>query len=279
MNISKSQLCVIVFSISLHGIPAQAMKWIYPTPVIKLTQKSPLFEKPSARSESLGIADEETPVLARALSPSETWILVEDSDGNRAWVPTDRSNYKAIRLMDDNFLPPLKEEAPGARVDLELLDKETVKAPPAPIPPRIEEPPKGFSPKRFELGTGWIYGWTGRDSQHKSQWPLSLGFLEAAPSGDRVGLRLTYDPLSLRSFQVNFVSRYSWGRAGLFREFEGGYEKQWHTLKTSSQSALNLGYSVGFYFTPSLSLALRGGLFWGVRSQWNGGVLLRCFVY
>src|SRR5690606_22630876 len=112
---------------------ALALQWISPTPVIKITQKSPLFAKPSARSETLGLADADTPVLARALSPNTTWLLVEDSDGNRAWIPTERSNFKLIRMLDENILPPLNQEAPGARVDLETLNKKPEPAPVAPI--------------------------------------------------------------------------------------------------------------------------------------------------
>lgn len=259
---------------------AIAIQWLSPAPVIKVTLKSPLFSKASAQSENLGIADPDTPILARALSPNGSWLLVEDSDSNRAWMPTDRSNYSLVRASSDEFLPPLSMEAPGTRVDPNSL-KANAEEVIAPIPPMPEEKITTYSsPKNYELGAAWAYSFVGRDDSHKSRWPFSLGYLEGAGTGERMGLRLSYEHWTRRVWQVNFVARFPWGARGMFfREFEAGYERQWDQGSSQRHSALNLAYSAGIYFTPALSLSIRGGFFGSGKSQWNGGVFLRCFVY
>jgi len=272
VNFVKS---LLLLALGCTSLSATALNWVSPAPVIKVTHKSPLFEKASSTSNTLGEADPETPVLARALSPKSTWLLVEDSDGNRAWIPTSRSNFNQIKLLNDTILPNFQQKGPYA------LAEEAAAKNPQPVTPiaPVKEGRRVDSPKRVELGAGWMRGFTGRPEGHADQLPLSLAYMELGNGGDRMGFRLSYDPLEVRAFQANFVARYAWGGSGLFREFDAGYEKQWMSKQDASKSALNMGYSMGFYLGAALSIALRGGLFLGGRSQWNGGVFLRCFVY
>jgi hypothetical protein len=64
--------------------------------VVKMTQNSPVFVKPAASSRILADVSAGTTLIARKQTPKGFWLLLEDEEGNKGWVPETRTNFKVL---------------------------------------------------------------------------------------------------------------------------------------------------------------------------------------
>jgi len=222
-------------------------------PVLSVTRQAPLFEKPSSRSKLLAEADPDTPVLGRALSPQGSWILVEDSEGNRGWMPTERSNYKEVSELRDQVLPV--DPSTKAEPNFETPDNELA----------MPEVPVAEGPRNWEISAGYREG---INAGVTTVFPIGFAFFQSAPD-QRVGLRVDMDLGASKTpyaWRISFLGRYPWV-GSFFRELDIGYERQ---KSDPVRAGLSAGYSLGFGVSKRLSFSLRGGLFLGSERQWNG---------
>lgn len=225
------------------------------SPVLSITRTAPLFDKPSAKAKLLAEADPGTPVLGRELSTQKSWILVEDADGNRGWMPTERTNYKDITELQDQLLPgntswqtEMKDMAPE-----ELSEEQN-----EPQAPRTRS-------GNWELSAGYREGISDRV---QTVFPLGLAYLESRAS-QGVGVRADFDFGGARTpyaWRLSFLGRYAWV-GSFFRELDVGYERQ---NFTPARAGLSVGYSLGMGLSSRMAFSLRGGLFFGSERQWNG---------
>ncbi len=75
---------------------AQAQRYLRISPLVETLRETPVFKMPSAKAPVLADAQPRTPLLVRALSSKGTWLLVEDEDANRGWVPTGYTDFSAL---------------------------------------------------------------------------------------------------------------------------------------------------------------------------------------
>jgi hypothetical protein len=64
--------------------------------VIRVERETPVFSGPSVKKRILADVDAGTMLIAKALSPKHSWIHVEDEDGNKGWIPVNRTNFKSL---------------------------------------------------------------------------------------------------------------------------------------------------------------------------------------
>ena len=74
-----------------------------PAYLVEVTKSTSLLERPSARSEKLADAEAGTTLLYLGKSRMGTWVKLQDSDGLKGWVPTDRTDYSEIKNQSDQF--------------------------------------------------------------------------------------------------------------------------------------------------------------------------------
>jgi len=229
-------------------------------PVLRVTRKAPLFERPSSKSKLVAEADPDTPILGRSLSPQGSWILVEDSDGNQAWMPTQRTNYQEINLVRDQLLPSVPvltqsmpdEEVPSLTPD---FDAPTQQAP--------------NGSQSWELSAAYREGITDNVT---TVYPIGISYIQAGAAqgvGLRLDLDISKDKLA-HAWRVSFLGRYPW-EASFFRELDVGYERR---NAVASRGGLSVGYSLGVGVSSRFAFSLRGGLFLGSEREWSGE--LRC---
>ncbi len=225
------------------------------SPVLQITRTAPLFDKPSAKAKLLAEADPGTPVLGRDLSTQKSWILVEDSDGNRGWMPTERSNYKDIFDLSDQLLPV----DPSWKTKMNDLSSEEAS------PEPTEAPSQSSRGGNWELSAGYREGISDRV---QTVYPLGLAYLESR-AAQGVGVRADFDiggDTIPYAWRVSFLGRYAWV-GSFFRELDVGYERR---SLSPTQAGLSIGYSLGMGLSSRVALSLRGGLFLGSERQWNG---------
>jgi hypothetical protein len=81
--------------------------------ILKLKRNTPVFSKPSPRSRVLADAYADTVVILRRLSPKQNWAWVEDEDGHKGWIPTNRTNWYDLKTQKTtNEIPPESLPAP-----------------------------------------------------------------------------------------------------------------------------------------------------------------------
>ncbi len=61
--------------------------------IIKIVRTSPVFERASAKSKIIADVDQGSSFFLIKTSPKGLWLFVEDEDGNKGWVPSNRTNY------------------------------------------------------------------------------------------------------------------------------------------------------------------------------------------
>ncbi len=227
-------------------------------PVLSVTRTAPVFKSPSSKSELLAEAEPGTPVLARALSPQGSWILVEDSDGHLGWMPTERTNYKQVSSVQNDVLP-IDPSWSSESKEMPLPDGASIPAP-------TTQAPRSAAPTGWEISAAYRENISGESSR---KFPLGVSFIELSPEmGEGVGVRADVDlgAQGLESWRVGFIGRYVW-MGSFFRELDVGIERQ---KINTWRSGLSAGYALGFSPVRSFAFSLRGGLFWGSETQWNG---------
>jgi len=82
--------------------------------VIKVERDTPIFKSPSAKAKILADVDAGTVLIARTVSPKGSWLLVEDEDGNKGWMPVSRSNFRSLsppsEVVSDEEIKSAQEE-------------------------------------------------------------------------------------------------------------------------------------------------------------------------
>jgi hypothetical protein len=225
------------------------------SPVLQITRTAPLFDKPSAKAKLLAEADPGTPVLGRDLSKQKSWILVEDADGNRGWMPTERSNYKDVSELSEQLLPvdpSWKSEMSDLSAEEESLESN-------------EAPSQSSRRGNWELSAAYREGIS---DGVQTVSPLGIAYLESR-AAQGVGVRADFDLGGDRvpyAWRLSFLGRYAWV-GSFFRELDVGYERR---NLSPTQAGLSVGYSLGMGLSSRLALSLRGGLFLGSERQWNG---------
>ncbi|MBS1985453.1 MAG: hypothetical protein JST16_14905 [Bdellovibrionales bacterium] len=218
---------------------------------------TPVFAQASAKSKVLADVDEGTTLLLRAFSPQKTWLLVEDEDRNRGWVPRDRTDYTLSAIA-----PP--EETKGTDAAAAKLQgatafdtqRDQLDAQP-PLPPvrsvhelaawtRSTFRSPSFDPNG-NFGYGVLYSFMlpspglSATRQRLAMAGLQTGYARAHASGVDNGFTI---PLRYRLLSRDFESSFTLGPdLGLlmFRR-QGSDETFW---------SFAFGYSVGF--TPVTS--------------------------
>jgi len=76
---------------------------------IRVTRLSPVFEAPSVKSKVLADADPGTVLIAREVSTQGGWLLVEDEDGHRGWMPRNRTNFNLLFVPETEVMPEPQE--------------------------------------------------------------------------------------------------------------------------------------------------------------------------
>lgn len=92
--------------------------------VVKLTRESEIFAEASGKSEALADADRDTVLILRKVSPKKNWLLVEDEDRNRGWVPRNRTDFVMIPQASAKAQPEVSESASGIRREEERFEEE-----------------------------------------------------------------------------------------------------------------------------------------------------------
>jgi len=65
--------------------------------VVRIDKTTQVFARPSAKSRILADVSRGTTLIARKTTPQGYWLLVEDEDANKGWVPQMRTNYLALK--------------------------------------------------------------------------------------------------------------------------------------------------------------------------------------
>ncbi|MEO5666528.1 MAG: SH3 domain-containing protein [Bdellovibrionota bacterium] len=253
------KMCRIAFATLLASTAAHAEFQI--APVLNITRKAPLFDHPSKTAKLLAEADPGTPVLGRGLSPQGAWILVEDSDGNQGWMPTERTNYKNVAEIKDDILPV----DPSWKTESKDLLPDTPEAAAA----TVSDEGASVKPRSWELSAAYREGIT---NDVQSVYPIGLAYLQSS-GAQGVGLRADFDlggHVLPYAWRLSFLGRYAW-IGSFFRELDVGYQRQ---NTDPSRAGLSLGYSLGLGLSSRFAFSLRGGLFLGSEREWTGE--LRC---
>jgi hypothetical protein len=116
----------LIAALALLSTPVLAQRVLKISPLIETIRETPVFKAPGAKSQVLADAPPRTPLLVRALSSKGTWLMVEDEDGNRGWVPTSFTDFSALGTEPWDLNAP---EAPATKAAPNIFDAA---APPPP---------------------------------------------------------------------------------------------------------------------------------------------------
>lgn len=81
--------------------------------IIRIERKTPVFEAANPKSKAFADLEVGALMIGRELSPRKSWILVEDEDGKKGWIPTRTTNYS---ISVERTQEELEEELPD-RID------------------------------------------------------------------------------------------------------------------------------------------------------------------
>jgi hypothetical protein len=155
--------------------------------VVKVTKTTPIFVEARSSSKVLADVDAGTVLVAREVSKKGHWILVEDEDGNRGWMPRDRSN---LSLNQAPPVPDIEEESSVKKldqVDRELSPKGTSFLVQSVVGVRgaggelglllqAAQPQKNTRVFRYELSTGFECDYESKTGAKRfCQVPISFG--------------------------------------------------------------------------------------------------------
>jgi hypothetical protein len=243
---------------------------------VQITRATPVFEDPSARSKILADADISTQLIAREISEHGGWLLVEDEDGNKGWVPTKRTDLvKVLRAQaGSKVVPPSSsqkiETQSDEASDSEIEEARTRGRPVLPPDTVVFAPYLYAGNRGGGAAASILFPSTAGDSLETSEHTL-FGFDAGAYRVWKQGRAQESYTLPLRVRMIRRSLTTSWATgpdlALLFRTWD---------------RSLGTGIGYGVYYMPrgdrGLFAGLRGGLELGGRThyliEWSLGWML-----
>lgn len=130
---------------SAHAAPTLKTKTF--GQLVKVTRDTPVFVEPRAKSKVAADVGEGALLVLRRISPQGTWLLLEDEDFQRGWIPRNRTDFIAVTVdrVEDEKGRGTRESENGGPF---RQDREGDAASRAPEP----EPPSGAA---AEASGGW----------------------------------------------------------------------------------------------------------------------------
>lgn len=224
--------------------------------LIKITRATPVYTKPSLKSQAIADVDKETLLLVKKVSSKKIWLYVEDEDGNTGWVPSQRTNFSDVTHQAN----ALKEAA-----ELEKQEAEQDRKKNQLSLDQIEERKRSAHSFRHHLSALGRRAFT----DPNGDWAYGPSYRLMLPSvAMRHGNEYQFNRLG---FEIAFLKSEEKFSLPLRFKFLGQKENSWVAtgpdlglfftkLKRDSKWSGSVGYSVGINPPNSgLSLLLRGG--------------------
>jgi hypothetical protein len=86
--------------------------------VIRMERTSPVLTRPSSKSRVLADVVKGTTLIARKITPQGHWLLVEDEDENKGWVPQVRTNYSSLKRKEQEVSSTFKNNNLNASMEM-----------------------------------------------------------------------------------------------------------------------------------------------------------------
>lgn len=217
--------------------------------VIRVELASPVFKSPSSKSKILADVDAGTVLIARSQSAKGSWLAVEDEDGNKGWIPINRTNYKSVS-------PPAEVVSDEEIKDAVAENKE-------------EQEPETPSTAIFGVeASASNYGFGGSLNY------MVLQTMDSAISRERrIGLDLgvyrewAVGPTSLRSYTFPIAIRMLARDPG--SQYFSGLDFGMSYRARNTSWGPGLGYSLGYvsHLPKGFETRFRFGLEWGGKTR------------
>jgi hypothetical protein len=148
--------------------------------IVVLERPSSVYVSPSGKSKILADADRGTALVVKSVSPKGTWLELEDEEGNRGWIPANRTDWSKVSA---HAVKPA-DGAPNMNLEKKTDEDSLARETKAVTDPDWLDWSVGLWRRDRILHQG--------DPVKAPSHGVQAGYLVAGPRGDRYGLQVGF---------------------------------------------------------------------------------------